>query len=254
MQDETQFFTAFSDVCLSIIVPVFNEGEKLEQNLKILSAEVEKYFKDYEIILVNDGSTDKTKEILTHLQISHMTIINHQFNMGKGEALKTGMKFAAGEFILFIDGGMEIHPREIKVFLGLMHLYDADIVIGSKRHPQSVVYYPVYRRILSFLFQQLIRVFFQFNVMDTQVGLKMFKSDVIKSFVHEIKSKSYAVDVEILGLAVKKGFLNILEAPVRLDYFSSKTRNIIPDFFHTLRVGTILLYETIVVWLRLRGR
>jgi hypothetical protein len=134
-----------------------------------------------------------------------------------------------------------------------MFLYQADIVVGSKRHPQSQVRYPIYRRVLSFIFQQLVRLGFNFNVTDTQVGIKMFRREVVREIGPWLKADSYAADLEILGVAARLGFRTMIEAPVRLDYFMRGKRSLLRDLFHTLRVGCLLLLDACRVWWRLRS-
>lgn len=245
-------FQYFEDVSLSIVVPVYNEGVAIKENLGFLLDEVGRYFKRYDIIVVSDGSTDETNSLISSLKDPHFKPVILEKNQGKGAAVRHGLKEAKGDFVLFIDGGMELHPREIKIFLGLMYLYNADMVIGSKRHPQSNVFYPWYRRFLSFLFQCFVRVLFKINVTDTQVGIKMFRGDVIRSVLPYMMINSYGFDLEILGLAARLGHRNILEAPVRLDYFLRQKRPLFPDLLHTAKIGLSLLKDTFSLWVRLR--
>ncbi len=245
-------FQYFNDVSLSVVVPVYNEGAQIQENLRLLLDEVKRYFQNVEVIVISDGSTDTTNEQLKLIADENLKKIFLENNQGKGAALRKGFKEASGDFVLFIDGGMELHPREIKIFLGLMFLYESDIVIGSKRHPQSTVYYPWYRRFLSFLFQKIVHSLFRINVTDTQVGIKMFRRDVINAIMPYLESQSYGVDIEILGFAARLGYRRILEAPVRLDYFLMNKRSFIQDGLHTLRVGSLLFKETLWIWWRLR--
>ncbi len=240
------------DGSLSVIVPVFNEGVNVLENLELIQIEVSKYFSHYEIIVISDGSTDQTNEKLKTIFNNYFRIVVLSDNHGKGFAVRKGFEIAKNDFILFIDGGLELHPKEIKIFFGLMKIYDADIVIGSKRHPQSVVYYPVYRRFLSFVFQGLVKVLLDINLTDTQVGLKIFKSKVVKSILPYLEINSYGFDLELLGVARKLGYQNILEAPVRLDYFYRRNRPFFWDFMHTLIIGFYLLIDTIKVWRKLK--
>jgi len=245
-------FQYFDNISLSVIVPVYNEGSNIQGNLKLLQEEVSRYFKDYEIIVVSDGSTDETNINVKKLENEHLRLIAFEKNKGKGAAVHRGFTEAKGDFLLFIDGGMELHPREIKIFLGLMYLYDADIVIGSKRHPQSNVHYPWYRRILSYLFQTAVRILFHIRVTDTQVGIKMFRKSVICAVLPHLQVTSYGFDLEILGFAARLGFRNILEAPVRLDYFLKNNKGTLRDVIHTMRIGLALLKDVYKLWLRMR--
>jgi glycosyltransferase involved in cell wall biosynthesis len=242
----------WKDAKLSIIVPVFNEADGIVANLDLLLSEVEDYFPRFEIIVVSDGSTDGTDRELVSFRHPDLRPLLVEKNTGKGNAVRAGFQQASGDYLLFIDGGMEIHPREIRVFVGLMQLYRCDIVIGSKRHPQSRVSYPIYRRLLSLCFQLWTRLLFRINVTDSQVGIKLFRREVIDAVLPHLRTNRYGFDLEILGLAKLKGFDQVLEAPVRLDYFGRGRRSIALDLTHVTRVGLSLLIDTLRLYRRLR--
>jgi glycosyltransferase involved in cell wall biosynthesis len=232
-----------ANALVSVVVPVFNEEAKIIDNLDLLISQIEENFLQFEIIVVSDGSTDGTNLKLAQFQDPNVRFKIVPKNSGKGNAVREGFKEARGDFIFFIDGGMELHPKELRIFIGLMSIYNADIVIGSKRHPQSKVYYPWYRRFLSALFQLLIRFLFKIDVSDTQVGIKLFKRDVLKDILPYLEINRYGFDLEILSLANMFGHKEILEAPIRLDYFVQK-RAISKDLLHVLKVGMSLLVDT----------
>lgn len=241
-------FQSFDNVFLSIVVPVFNDVSNIKSNLKLLSVEVSQVFRQYEIIVVSDGSFDGTSDAILAMDIPQIVPIILEKNQGKGAALKCGFEQARGQYVMFIDGGMEIHPREIKIFLGLMFLYEADMVVGSKRHPQSTVYYPVYRKFLSYLYQLLVRSLFKVNITDTQVGIKMFRSEVLRDVLPHLQIRTYGFDLEVIALATRFGYTKILEAPVRLDYFLNGKPSLFKDIFHTVKVGMLLLRDTFNLW------
>lgn len=237
---------------LSIVVPVFNEAHRLTENLDVLIDEVESAFDNYEIIVVSDGSTDETNLKLHSFKHPGVRPIILVENMGKGNAVRAGFTQARGDYVLFIDGGMEIHPKEIRIFMGLMQLYQADIVIGSKRHPQSRVEYPWYRRLLSWLFQRLIHALFEVEVTDTQVGIKLFRREVVDAILPHLQIDRYGFDLELLMLAKVFGFSNVLEAPIRLDYFGANQKSVGADMLRVFRVGLHLLTDTIHLYARKR--
>lgn len=236
---------------ITVVVPVFNEVDKIIENLDLLIEEIESQFKEFEVIAVSDGSTDGTNFKLANFKDPNLRFKIISQNSGKGKAVREGFKEARGDFVFFIDGGMELHPKELRIFLGLMSLYDADIVIGSKRHPQSQVYYPWYRRFLSYCFQQMVKVLFRIDVSDSQVGLKLFKRQVLLDILPYLEINRYGFDLEILSLARLMGHKNILEAPIRLDYFV-KSRPAIPDMLHVLKLGFSLLADTLQLYFKLR--
>lgn len=238
---------------LSVIVPVFNEAHEIMSHLDLLLDEVAHYFEYFEVIVVSDGSTDGTNAKLLSLKHPDVRPVIVEKNTGKGNAVRAGFAQASGDYILFIDGGMEIHPKEIRIFMGLMSLYQCDIVVGSKRHPQSKVEYPWYRRLLSWNFQMLVRLLFKIDVTDTQVGIKLFRREVIDAILPHLEIDRYGFDLEMLSLARLSGFGNILEAPIRLDYFQAKPRLVVTEIFHVVRIGCSLLIDTFKLHRRLRA-
>lgn len=164
--------------------------------------------------------------------------------MGKGYAIKYGIDRASGDLITFIDADMSIDPAQIDGFIRLMDEVDADIVIGSKRHPDSNVGYPVFRRLQSFIYQKIIAVLFHFNLRDTQTGLKLFRRDVLMRVIPRALVKAYAFDLELLVVAHHLGYTNIIEAPVDIRQQFSTTTN--------LRAAWNVLMDTFAIFYRLR--
>jgi len=128
------------------------------------------------------------------------------------------MARAKGDCVAFIDAGTDIDPNGISMILEHMEWYRADIMIGSKRHPASEVYYPFPRRLLSLFAQFTIWVLFGLRVKDTQVGLKVFRRQVLKSVLPRLTLKRWAFDVELLAVAKRLGFKRIYEAPIKLKH------------------------------------
>lgn len=238
---------------LSIVVPVFNEGPAIRRNLGLLLDEVSKYFKEFEVIVVSDGSTDQTNLNLISFGHPDVRPLILDKNSGKGNAVRAGFQAASGDMVLFIDGGMEIHPKEIRIFIGLMNLYECDIVVGSKRHPQSKVAYPWYRRILSFCFQKFVRALFEIDVTDTQVGIKLFRREVVEAVLPHLRIDRYGFDLEILCLAKRYGFEKILEAPIEMNYFLQNKKSTFREILHVLRVGASLILDTLKLYHRVRA-
>jgi glycosyltransferase involved in cell wall biosynthesis len=139
-------------------------------------------------------------------------------NLGKGWALRFGMGKAKGDYVAFIDAGMEIDPNGLSMLLEHLEWYDADIIVGSKRHPASYVEYPLLRKVLSWVYYLLVRTLFGFRVHDTQAGIKIFKRKVLEAILPRLLIKRYALDVEILAVANYLGFRRIYEAPIRIRY------------------------------------
>lgn len=208
---------------LSVVVPAYREGTRIYDNLRRLLGELDLLGTDYEVVVVSDGNRDATASEAQRVGSSRVSVIEYSHNMGKGYALTTGARHSNGELIIFIDADMELHPKEIRQFVRRLREQDLDLVIGSKRHPDSRVHYPLFRRVQSLVYQLLIRVLFQVGVQDTQTGLKLFRREVLESVLPRLAVKQFAFDLELLVVARHLGFTRIGEAPIELAYQFSST-------------------------------
>lgn len=229
---------------ISVIVPTLNLEKAIRNNIKILESEIKKLWPDYEIIIIDDASCDQTYQKAKKFASEKIKIFNFPQNYGKGFALKFGFYKSKGNLIVFIDGDLDLHPNQIKEFVKVLEENNCDIVIGSKRQKGSIVHYPWYRRFLSFCYQLLIKLFLNLTVKDTQVGLKLFKREVLVKCLPYVVIKRYAFDLELLAVASKLGY-KIQEAPVNLQYqFSGSGIN--------LKAVRNMLQDTLAVFYRLR--
>jgi glycosyltransferase involved in cell wall biosynthesis len=206
-----------------IIIPVKNEAQIIEQSIKELDLYCAKNLNKYYIVFVNDGSTDDTFAKIIKLK-SHIksirAVFNNRFDKGKGSALKTGFiltdahfKFNKADIIIFFDSDGQIEPEDIKTALRLMDLYNADVVIGNKRHLYSNITYNFKRRIISNFYNLLIKIFFGLHLRDTQCGLKIFKKEALDKVIDKVNVKRFAFDLELL-IALKDNNMRIADAPV----------------------------------------
>ena len=225
------------------MVPAYRESVRIARSLQLLKQELQQIGADFEIVLVCDGC-EETYYAARPLADHNVAVHYYPRNMGKGYALQYGADRARGELVTFIDADMNIHPREILTFINLMDALDADIVIGSKRHPRSRVNYPAFRRLQSFVYQLLIAALFTINVKDTQSGLKLFRRDVLRSLLPRVLVKRYAFDLELLVVAHHLGYRRIVEAPIEIQEQFSTTTN--------LRAAFRVLVDTAAIFYRLR--
>lgn len=203
---------------VSVIIPAYNEEGEIVASLKETIRTFNEFGCDYEIIVVDDGSEDKTfdKAKETAALYSNIIVKKTKENHGKGAALKEAFQYASGDFVVFLDADMDLHPGQIQTFFDIMRLDDADIVIGSKRHPNSRLNYPLERRIISSVYFFLVNLLFRLPIKDTQTGLKVFKYEVLKEVFPRILVKEFAFDLEVLVNAHHLGY-KIAEAPIVLD-------------------------------------
>jgi glycosyltransferase involved in cell wall biosynthesis len=210
-------------VDISILMPCYNEGKYIRKNIfETVNTLKKKNNGSFELIVIDDGSRDKTyQEIKTAAQENgYVKTVQLKQNMGKGCALREGFQYAEGKYICFLDGDLDIHPRLIKSLLTHMNKENADVVIGSKRHALSKVNYPLHRKILSLGYQLFIKILFQLSIMDSQVGIKIFKKEVLDKIFPLILVKEYAFDIELLVNAHRNGY-KIIEAPIEMDFQSA---------------------------------
>jgi glycosyltransferase involved in cell wall biosynthesis len=230
---------------LSVVIPVYNGAAFIAENVSIIRRELGAARVPYELIVVSDGSADDTVERVAGVAHPEVRVLHYDRNIGKGYAVKLGLLAARGRFVGFIDSDLDLHPAELVSFLAAMEGDSLDAAIGSKRHPASQVDYPLRRRLYSWLYQQLIRLLFQLEVADTQVGIKLFRRDLVEAVVPHLLVKRYAFDLELLAVARDMGFGRIAEQPVRLQYSFGAT-GIAP-----LAIAQALL-DTAAVFYRLR--
>jgi len=200
---------------LSFILPAYNEEDNIVKAISKVDEVVSSLGFTYEIIVVNDGSNDGTeKRALEYAQNNnHVRVIGYPKNMGKGYAIKTGFMKAKGHAVIFLDSDLDIKPVRVKQYIQALNY--GDIVIASKRHPNSHVEVPPLRRFLSLGFNLLVRLLTGLDVSDTQSGLKAMRKDSLEKVFSSLLVKRYAFDVELLALANLHG-LKIIEMPVNL--------------------------------------
>ena len=233
---------------LSLVIPAYKQERTILKDIKNLNDILSDLGLDFEIIVVVDGFVDDTYGRIKNLRIKNLRILGYEKNKGKGFAIKLGVEKAKGDIIGFIDAGMDLDPKEISRMLEIMDWNDADIVIGSKLHPESKVNYPLIRKVLSWGYRTLTHLLFGFSVKDTQVGIKLFRKEVAKKVFERILIKRFAFDVEVLAVAYSLGFKKIYEAPVKIDF--SPYSSISPMNFWIVILH--MLWDTAAVYYRMR--
>ncbi len=203
---------------LSLIVPVYKQEKTIVRNLKHLINVLGKIRYDYEIIAVIDGILDNSSKKIKKANLPKVITLAYIKNQGKSYAVRLGMTKAKGDYVMFIDSGMEIDPNGISMLLEHMEWYNADIIVGSKRHLASRVKYPFMRKVLSYGYYYLVKLMFGIKVRDTQAGIKVFKKKALEKILPRLMEKQFAGDLEILVAADTLGFDRIYEAPIKLEY------------------------------------
>lgn len=233
-------------VDLSVILPIFNLADSVRRNLDKVESVLKGTGLSYEMIPVDDGSSDGTSAVIREWASSGdcRNPVLLEENAGKGNALKTGFRASSGRLVLLLDGDLDILPDCLPNFLATMERERADIVIGSKRHPRSQVAYPWHRRVASSVYFWLVRLFIGMPITDTQTGMKLFRRDVLGDALDRMLVKTYAFDLELLSIAYGRG-AKIVEAPVVIRF---------GDKFGALSMKTVrqMSMDSLAVFYRLR--
>lgn len=240
------------DTLISIIVPVYKQEKTIFSDLLNIAHSMDSTRWEYEIIAVVDGFLDSSYQEALKITHPKVHVVGYEQNKGKGYAIRYGMARSKGELIAFIDAGMDINPNGISLFLEHMEWYDADIIVGSKRHSASKVTYPFIRKIYSLIYQILTRALFGLKIRDTQVGLKVFKRKVLEKVLPRLIVKKFAFDIEILSVSHYLGFEKIYDAPVdiKIDFMSNSSFSPYNIFFNKNIWNMIL--DTLAVFYRLK--
>lgn len=224
---------------ISIVIPVYNESKNIKSNLAIIKREFDALNLEYEIIVVDDGSTDGTPEALIGFPDIQFFIL--QKNMGKGVAFRHGVRHATGDKILMMDSDLQISPKEITHFLKTMDFHSAEAVIGNKHHVYGNIHYSTARLIMSRTYNMINKMLFGIYLADSQCGFKLFNRQPLESVLSKLHIGRFAFDIEIL-VALKENDYRVADAPVTI-HRSVKTR--------AANLPTILnvLWDTWKIWI-----
>ena len=210
---------------VDVIVPSFNEHEGVAVCVKRILRSFSNSPFVCNIIVVLDGPDAAALAALNNLKNDKIVVIQFETNEGKGSALRAGIHKSQSSYVAFIDADLDIHPDAICTGLELLQ-NDGTIVgvYGSKVHPESVVSYPVTRRIMSFVFRLFLRAILHIDVTDTQTGLKVFRSAELRKILYQSSENGYMFDLEILMLLSRRKY-QFAPVPITLDYqFNSSVK------------------------------
>ena len=196
---------------LSIVVPCYNESKDIAKNSEIIRNYLDTIKQDYELILVNDGSKDNTKEVIE--SIPGVKALSYEPNRGKGGAVKYGIENATGDYVLFMDADLSTNLEAVKRYIEIAPNYD--VVIGSRHAKDSVIKkkQPALRVFIGWCCRKLVNMKFHLHFKDTQCGFKAMRTDIAKKIVSKQVVNNFAFDVEYLYIA-KLNNLSIYEMGV----------------------------------------
>lgn len=204
-------------VYLSLIIPAFNEEDRIENSLDHILSFFQSQPYTSEVIIVDDGSQDRTAELVQRRCGEHpgVTVYRQARNRGKGEAVKRGMLLGKGKYIFFSDADLSVPIEMLPVFLThLENHYDLTIGTRQKSGAMIEVRQPVYRELMGKMYTRLSNWILGLQVSDVTCGFKGFRREAARELFSRQRLRNWSFDAEILYLARLKGY-RIQEIPVR---------------------------------------
>ncbi len=227
---------------LSLVIPFFNPGPRLAPHVRDILGTLLAEQISFEVIAVSDGSTDGSPSSISG--IDQVRIVELAENQGKGAALRVGLAQGKGRYLGFIDADGDIPARVLSHFLVAIRTGEPDVVLGSKRHPDSEVIYPPLRRLYSWGYQQLTRLLFRLPTRDTQTGVKLIRRETLAAVLPKMLEKRFAFDLELLVVARQMGYRNFIELPIQITERFTTTIS--------LKAVCRTLRDTLAIFYRLR--
>jgi dolichyl-phosphate beta-glucosyltransferase len=198
---------------LSVVIPAYNEAERIVPTIVSIAAMLSEHTLDFEIILSDDGSSDDTAHLVRNLGLRNLIVIDPGVNRGKGAAVRAGVRAANGRRILFTDADMSTPIREVSA---LMHRLDAgaDVAIGSRAADGAVEQSkPLLRHIFSWGWRRISHVGLGIDIADTQCGFKLFTRKAADALFSAGRIDGFSFDAELLFLSARFGF-DVAEVPL----------------------------------------
>jgi dolichyl-phosphate beta-glucosyltransferase len=205
---------------LSIVIPVYNEGKKIENDVRAALRFLSDNHLTGEIIVVDDGSIDNTaakaNKAVRRTQ-TPLRVICYEQHRGKGFAVRTGMKVTCGEYVMFVDSGLCVPYYNALIGLELIKRNECDIAHGSRKLKESKIrrQQPLTRRIIGTMMRWILIAYIQLpsEISDSQCGFKIYKGDIARKLYGQCLSNGFLFDVEIIMRAIKNGY-HIKEFPI----------------------------------------
>jgi dolichyl-phosphate beta-glucosyltransferase len=241
---------------LSVVIPAYNEESRLPRTLDSIFAYLRKKPYRAEILVVDDGSTDRTSEIVNgyHQKYPHpnhpeLRLVSNAGNRGKGFSVRHGMLEARGEIALFTDADLSTPIEEADKLLAILRNHEYDASIGSRAMDRSLiaVHQSAIREQAGIVFNRMVRWIMGIQFSDTQCGFKAFQRDRTRIIFAQQRVQRFGFDPEILFLAKRHG-LRVMEVPVRWSHDTGTKVNVAAD-------GIRMFLELLLIrWNAVRGR
>ncbi len=201
---------------ISLVIPFYNEEKRIADTARRAVDYLSAHFSDFELLLVDDGSTDGSAAALLPLCGERVKLLGYRQNRGKGYAVKTGIMAAKGDAVFFLDADLAYGLEVLKPACERLMSTKADILIGSRRlDKEGYSRYPLLRKAASHSFALVVNTLLGLRVTDSQCGFKGFKRKAAREVFSRCKTDGFAFDMEALYIARGMGLV-IIEEPVRL--------------------------------------
>lgn len=199
---------------LSVVIPAYNEERRLPFSLQRIRDYLEHKAESYEVVIVDDGSTDNTADCVRALGDSRVTLVHNEANRGKGYSVRRGMLSAHGAYRLMCDADLSTPIEEAELLLAAV-MAGADVAIGSRAASGARIeqHQPWYRENVGRLFNLAVRMIAVSGISDTQCGFKLFAGRVAEEVFALSMVDGFCFDVEALFLARRRGY-RVVEVPV----------------------------------------
>ena len=219
---------------ISIIVPAYNEEKRITPTIHGILEKMLAHTTDFEILIVNDGSTDQTAEVVKKQESQYVKLLSYEKNRGKGGAVKYGIEKAEGEYVIFTDADLPYPPEKIIDACRMME-QGADVILGKRVQKENGGKYPWYRTLMSKTFGLIVKMITGLKEKDTQCGFKAFKNKPAKEIFKRVTLSGWGFDVEVIFLAEKLQY-QIKRLEVELFHENEESKiNIVSDTLKMLK-------------------
>ncbi len=231
---------------ISVVIPAYNEALRLGPSLQRVVTYLRERGESYEVLVVDDGSTDATADVAQKLAAEGVRVLRQEVNRGKGAVIKVGVLASRGREVLLMDADLSTPIEDLAKLRP--HLAEAPLVLGSRSVEGSEVAQrqPFYREMMGRTFNLIIRLLGVRGLRDTQCGFKLLAGDVARRLFAELTIERFDYDVELVWLARRHGY-RVIEVGVRWSDAPSSKVNPLSD---SLR----MLWDVLALrWRALRG-
>lgn len=220
---------------ITLIIPMYNESRIIADTAITVSKYMQENFDSYEVIFADDGSKDKSADIVKKLALPNVRVVSYEQNHGKGCAIRTGMLASTGEIVMFTDADLAYGTDVIKKAYDILKDADANMLIGSRNlSKDGYEGYTLIRRLMSKAYIKVLCTVGGFKLSDSQCGCKAYKGEAVKRIFERCKVDGFAFDFESILWAQRFGY-KIVEMPVKIVNHRESTVNIFKDSFKMLR-------------------